>query len=226
MEEGLYNQILSHLKEGHKLNFELACNSPSEGPIIYSIESKLPNSIDKKFLDWVNFDFVETLVGYELYNGGEFDFQISNDEIIINGKSSLGDISGYSDPEQNHSKENLLDRDVLEILFKKDSIGKIDIELVYLNFYCEFDYLSDKTDFKIHKSTYYDEEEYKEFDFSKINMVKLEELICQRIKDLKNSDPPPYIKFNHDSKQVQCSDSQLEVNDYISFELNIEKIKK
>jgi hypothetical protein len=226
MEEGLYNQILSHLKEGNEFNFDFYVFNASEGIQIETYSSSISPDLKESFIDWAYEGMYNLLVGHDLFNGGNFDFFISNNKLKINGRSSLDDTTGMEDS-QYHKIDKLLDKDVLEVLFKKDSIDITDVDPVYLNFECEFDYLSGKTDFKMLDSSYSDKAgENKEFDLSSIDMTKLEDLICQRIKDLKNDYIQPNIKFNHDSKTISCQDSSIQVNDYISYELNIEKIKK
>ena len=225
MEEGLYNQILSHLKEGNKFNFDFYVYNASEGIQIETYSSSIPKDLKERFIDWAYEGMYNLLAGHDLFNGGNFDFFISNNKLKINGRSSLDDTTGMEDP-QYHKIDKLLDRDILRVLFKRDSIEIKDVQPIYLNFECEFDYLSGKTDFKMLHSSYSDKVgKNKEFDLSSINMTELEDLICQRIKDLKNDYIKPNIKFNHDSKSISCQDSSIQVNDYISYELNIEKIK-
>lgn len=228
MEEGLYNQILSHLKEGNEFNFDFYCQNAQEGIQVDIHKSTISSEMKESFIDWANEDFKNLLETHELYNGGYYDFFISNDKLKISGRSTLNEVmGGYTDPEQDHKIKNILDKDVLEVLFKKDSMDITDVDPVYLNFECEFDYLSGKTDFKMLNSSYSDKAgENKEFDLSSIDMTKLKDLICQRIKDLKNDYIQPNIKFNHDYKSISCQDSIIQVNDYISYELNIRKIKK
>ena len=224
MNENLYDQILLHIKEGNKLNFSFSCFNGQAGIEVDIYDSKISLELKEIFTDWLYEGFYDLLVSLELYNGGNFDFFILNDELKIRGRSSLNDIDGYSDPEQDHKIEKILDRNVLEVLFKKDPESRIDIESIILNFECEFDYLSDKTNFKMLDSAYYNEDqEYIKLDFSTIDMKVLEKLICQRIKDLNNDDIQPDIEYNHDSKSISCQDSRIQVNDHISFELKIEK---
>lgn len=228
MEEGLYNQILSHLKEGNEFDFDFHCHNAQEGIQVDIHKSTISSEMKESFIDWLHGDFTDLLHFHGLYNGGIYDFFISDDKLKISGRSILNEVmGGYTDPEQDHKIKNILDKDVLEVLFKKDSMDITDVDPVYLNFECEFDYLSGKTDFKMLDSSYSDKAgENKEFDLSSIDMTKLKDLICQRIKNLKNDYIQPNIKFNHDYKSISCQDSSIQVDDYISYELNIEKIKK
>ena len=224
MNENLYDQILLHIKEGNKLNFSFSCFNGQAGIEVDIYDSKISLELKEIFTHWLYEGFYDLLVSLELYNGGDFDFFISNDELKIRGRSSLNDIDWYSDPEQDHKIEKILDRNVLEVLFKKDPESRIDIKSIILNFECEFDYLSDKTNFKMLDSAYYNEDqEYIKLDFSTIDMKVLEDLICKRIKDFNNDDIQPDIEYNHDYKSISCQDSRIQVNDHISFELKIEK---
>jgi hypothetical protein len=220
MNINLHDYLFHQTKEGKSFRFSLTYASPQEGPIVEFDNELFSGDIIDDFENWVHLSFIEYLVGIELYNGGDFKFELLNDELQINCATSLQDINNSPD---NYSIKDVFSEKVLMLLFNKNEVKSINVDDIYLQFEYEYNYSSNIWSIELLENSSHYIEGIEDFDFSIINTPKLKELIYLNIKDLKHNDCEPNIKYSNSSKYISCQDSNIGVTEYISLKIPISK---
>ncbi len=226
MNKKLFNYILSNIKAGKQLKFELACHSPQEGPVISGYDEDFFSKDTKSmFEDWAHFTFIEDLVGYELYNGGNFEFCLLESSIQIKGCSNLWDINDDYINEK-YSINDILTEEVLKVLFNIDDVKQINIEDISLEFDFVYNFKSGEwTIDRLEQSCHYING-LSDFDFSTINLSKLKNLLYQNVKEFNDDDhlmEYSNLEYQKDVKLISVSSSSIDFSETISYTIPVLK---
>ena len=226
MNKKLFNYIFSNIKAGKQLKFELACYSPQEGPVISGYDEGFFSEDTKSmFEDWAHFTFIEDLVGYELYNGGDFEFCLLENSIQIKGSSNLWDINDDYINEK-YSLNDILKDDVLKVLLNIDDVKQINIEDISLEFDFEYNFKLDEWSIDRLEQSYHYINGLSDFDFSTINLSELKNLLYQNVKDFNNDDNMmafSNLEYQKDVKLISVSNFSIDFSETISYTIPVLK---
>jgi hypothetical protein len=224
MNKKLFNYILSKIKAGIQLKFELECHSPQEGPVISGYDEDFFSKDTKSmFEDWVHLTFIEDLIGYELYNGGDFEFCLLENIIQIKGTSNLWDINDdYI--KKKYSIDDILTEEVLKVLFNIDDVKQINTEDISLELEFEYNYESGEWTIGRLEDSHHYINGLSDFDFSTINLSKLKNLLYQNVKEFNDDDHLMQysdLEYQKDVKLISVSSSFIIYTDTISYTIPV-----
>lgn len=212
MNNKLQGQIKSQIKRNDQFVFELVDCGDGNRVLDYN-ELIFPQSFNNDFKKWVYENFLEFLLGQDLYNSCEFKFELLNDDLYINCNTSLRDFNN----ENIYPIQNVLTEKVLKLLFNKNADKSINVDDILIQFEYEYDYSSNIWGINLFENSSHYIDGIEEFDFSVINTPKIKELIHLNIKDFKHNDCEPFMKYSYVSKYIFCQDSRIELTEYINI---------
>lgn len=224
MNKKLFNYILSSIKSGKQLKFEM---SHHNGPPLLDCCNIEFSSQDLKlmFENWVNNKFSDDLVGYELYSGGEFEFCLFENSIQIKGTSNLSNINWNTN--EKYSINDILSEDVLKVLLNIDDVKKINIEDISLEFDFIYNFKSGEWTIDRLEQSHHYINGLSDFDFSTINISKLKNLLYQNVKDLYDDNHQmaySNLDYNKDFKLISISSSLIDLTETISYIITVDKL--
>jgi hypothetical protein len=217
MDINLYEYIFHQTKGGKAISFRLEdgfMTGMCDNGYRFKFEEALFQvKLIPLFEEWVNGYLTKKLGDKETYGVGEFVFEINNDVLEINCITELGG-SFYE------FQYCCLSDDLLQLLFKNQGVSGYSAYEVYLNFEYEFNYTSNKWKISgFEESGFNDGNSFKEFDFSKIDIVGLKNIIYNEIKDY--SLEQIGLEKGNVSKKVTSINSSITVSEYISFKIKV-----
>jgi hypothetical protein len=223
MNRKLYDQILSNIKIGKHLNFEMSHhNGP---PLLDSYNNEiLKNDFNLMFENWVNYEFSEYLVGYELFNGGDFGFFLKDEYLKIKGTSHLIDIND-DHINKKYDTKDILNEEALKIMFNSNEINLVNLDLIWLQFEFIYYYKTNSWNVSGLENTSHSIKRLNMLDFSSINITKLKEIIYSNIKGFTNDDFWPHrgLEYKKEWKLISVLDSKIELDEYISFTIPVKQ---
>ena len=116
-----------------------------------------------------------------------------------------------------------LSDDVLQILFKNQGLIDYSDYEVYLNFEYEFNYISNTWKISgFEESGFNDDNGFNQFDFSKIDIDGLKNIIYKEIKDYSLEEIG--LEKGNISKEIISVESSITVSEYIRFKIPVNQL--
>jgi len=178
MNINLHDYIFHQTKEGKSFRFRLEDGFIMEMDNGYRFifdEALFPKKLTSIFDEWIH-GYLSNKLAYDLtYGVGNFEFEINDGALQLNCMTELGG-SFYE------FQYCCLSDDVLQILFKNQGLIDYSDYEVYLNFEYEFNYISNTWKISgFEESGFNDDYGFNQFDFSKIDIDGLKNIIYKEI---------------------------------------------
>ena len=213
MNINLYGYIFRQTKEGKYFRFRLEdgfmTGMGDNGYRFKFDEALFSEKLASLFYEWIHGFLNDKLTHDETYGVGNFEFEINDGALQLNCMTELGG-SFYE------FQYCCLSDDVLQILFKNQGLIDYSDYEVYLNFEYEFNYISNTWKISgFEESGFNDDYGFNQFDFSKIDIDGLKNIIYKEIKDYSLEEIG--LEKGNISKKITSVDSCITVSEYISF---------
>lgn len=213
MDINLHDYIFRQTKEGKYFRFRLEdgfmTGMGDNGYRFKFDEALFSEKLASLFYEWIHGFLNDKLTHDERYGVGNFEFEINDGALQLNCMTELGG-SFYE------FQYCCLSDDVLQILFKNQGLIDYSDYEVYLNFEYEFNYISNTWKISgFEESGFNDDYGFNQFDFSKIDIDGLKNIIYKEIKDYSLEEIG--LEKGNVSKKITSVDSSITVSEYISF---------